>query len=115
MTPQNWLQLAAMLIIGFFMLRGLLGKTSPDEAHALVAKGARLVDVRSPGEFAGGHIPGAVNIPVDQIDRRAGEIGPKEAGVVVYCASGMRSASAAGTLRKLGFSAVADLGAMSRW
>ena len=115
MTPQNWLQLGAVVIVGFFMFRGFLGKTSSDEAHALVAKGARLVDVRSPGELAGGHIPGAVNIPVDQIDRRAGEIGPKEAGVVVYCASGMRSASAAGTLRKLGFAPVADLGAMSRW
>lgn len=115
MTPQNWFQLGLAVLVAFFLFRGFMGKTSSLDARALVAKGARLVDVRSPGEFAGGHIPGAVNIPVDQIDRRAGEIGPKEAGVVVYCASGMRSASAAGTLRKLGFTPVADLGAMSRW
>ncbi len=115
MTTQNWLQLAAALLLAFFIFRGFFGKSSSEDARALVAKGARLVDVRSPGEFAGGHLPDAVNIPVDEIARRADEIGPRDGGVVVYCASGVRSASAAGTLRKLGFNPVADLGAMSRW
>ncbi len=115
MTFQTWLLIGLGALALVFVLRGVMGKTSASDARGLVAGGAQLVDVRSPGEFAGGHLPAAINIPVAEIERRADEIGPKSSGVVVYCASGMRSASAAGTLRKLGFSPVADLGAMSRW
>ncbi|MCA9490204.1 MAG: rhodanese-like domain-containing protein [Myxococcales bacterium] len=83
-------------------------------AHELVSAGAALVDVRTPGEFASGHIDGARNIPVDQIAARSKEI-DKTQPVVVYCRSGARSAAAANTLRGLGFSQVEDLGAMSNW
>lgn len=92
-----------------------MGKVSPDKARALVASGARLVDVRSPGEFAGGHLAGALNIPVGELGDRVAEVGDKAKPVVLYCASGMRSASAAGILRRAGFADVHDLGAMARW
>lgn len=66
------------------------------EAHRLVTEeeGTVIVDVRSPDEYAGGHVPGALHIPLDQIERRWSEV-PKEASrVVVHCAMGGRSASA---------------------
>ncbi|MCC6750715.1 MAG: rhodanese-like domain-containing protein [Deltaproteobacteria bacterium] len=88
---------------------------SSEDARALVSKGARLLDVRSREEFAGGHLPGAVNIPVQELASRVKEVGAAHQPVVVYCAAGMRSARAAGILRGAGFTAVHDLGAMSRW
>lgn len=93
---------------------------APAEASAvdhrkLVAEGARLVDVRTPEEFASGHVEGAVNIPVQELDRRLGELAPKDRAVVLYCRSGARSARAAETLKAEGFTAVHDIGPMSRW
>lgn len=83
------------------------------EARRLVAAGATLVDVRTPGEFGGGHAEGARNIPVDEIEARMGEI-PRDKTVVVYCASGRRSASAASVLSRAGYT-VRDLGPLSAW
>ena len=85
------------------------------EAHKLVDEASALVDVRSPGEFSEGHIPGAVNIPVDEVERRAGEIGADSRPVVVYCRSGARSARAAATLQRLGFKQVVNLGPKAAW
>jgi len=84
-------------------------------AQALARAGATLVDVRRPDEYADGHLPGAINIPYDQIARRVREIGPKTTDVIVYCRSGRRSAVAAATLEELGYSKVHDLGPMSAW
>ncbi|MBK8010945.1 MAG: rhodanese-like domain-containing protein [Deltaproteobacteria bacterium] len=85
------------------------------EAQRLVAAGATLIDVRTTQEFEAGHIPGAVHVPVHEIEARAHELGPKTRPVVVYCRSGNRSARAARMLRARGFTEVFDLGAMSRW
>jgi phage shock protein E len=106
-----WVALIAIVLVA----RKVWMMSSSKTAHALVAEGARLVDVRSPAEFAGGHLPGAINIPVDFIEQRAGEIGPKTTPVVVYCASGGRSAYARTVLLKQGFSEVVNLGPMSAW
>jgi rhodanese-related sulfurtransferase len=95
--------------------RSFLGKVSPEKARALVEGGARLLDVRSPGEHASGHIKGSLNVPVQELGSRLAELGDKAKPVVVYCASGMRSASAASMLRRAGFAEVHDLGAMARW
>lgn len=112
----DWLQyLLPALLLAYIVYTRFVGKTNPTLARQLVAEGAALVDVRSPMEFAGGALPGARNVPVHEIEARAGEIGPKDRPVVVYCRSGARSASAAATLRRLGFARVEDLGPMSRW
>jgi len=103
------------LVLAYMIYSRFAGKASSTDARAIVAAGGRLVDVRSPGEFAGGHIAGAINIPVDQLPARIAEIGPPTTPVVLYCASGMRSARAAGVLKSSGFAKVADLGPMSRW
>lgn len=84
----------------------------------LVARGAPLIDVRTPQEFQAGHVEGAVNIPVDQVGARLDEIKGLVAGkdntLVVYCRSGNRSAHAARALRAAGYEVV-DFGPMSAW
>lgn len=104
-----------LVLLALFVGPRLVGKKDSKKAHELVAGGAALVDVRTPAEFAGGHLDGALNIPVDQLATRAKELGKKDRAVVVYCRSGARSAAATSTLRTLGFTSVEDLGAMSNW
>jgi rhodanese-related sulfurtransferase len=108
------LVIAAALLVGYFIfMKG--GDVTSQQARQLVQAGARLVDVRTPAEFAAGHIPGAVNIPLQQLDSRLGELQPKDQAVVLYCRSGNRSSTAARVLKNAGFAAVHDLGPMSRW
>lgn len=82
----------------------------------VVGRGAYLVDVRTPEEFAAGHIPGSVNLPLDQLERRRGEI-PRPGLVVTVCkAGGGRSGSAAQQLRAWGWPAVYRLtGGIAAW
>jgi rhodanese-related sulfurtransferase len=84
-------------------------------AKALVDAGAKVVDVRTPEEFASGHVPGAVNIPYEEIAKRLAEVGPKDAPVVLYCRSGRRSGIAAEELTKAGYTKVFDLQAATAW
>ena len=106
---------AALAFVAWRLSQMVIGKTSPQRARELVRDGAKLVDVRSPGEFAGGHVDGATNIPVQVLSGRLEELGERTRPVVLYCASGVRSASAARTLKSAGFTQVFDLGAMGRW
>jgi glyoxylase-like metal-dependent hydrolase (beta-lactamase superfamily II)/rhodanese-related sulfurtransferase len=77
--------------------------------------GLQIVDVRNPGEAAGGMIPGAVNIPVGQLPDRVGELDPA-APTVVYCAGGYRSSVAASLLRQHSFRDVSDIvGGYNAW
>jgi rhodanese-related sulfurtransferase len=102
-------------LLVYNLSRSFLGKIAPDKARALVKDGARLVDVRTPAEHKAGHIDGSINVPVQELARRVSELGDKSKPVVVYCASGVRSASAAGILRRAGFTEVHDLGSIARW
>ena len=84
-----------------------------EQVRALQQQGARVVDVRTPEEFSTGHLEGALNVPVDELQGRAlAELTPKDAPVVVYCRSGKRSARAVEVLKELGFREVHDLGAL---
>ncbi len=114
MTQNILLAIGVLLTVAYFVSMQR-NKISSADAHRLVQEGAKLVDVRSPGEFAAGHLNGAVNIPVQEINRRMAELEPKSSVIVVYCASGMRSSSAASTLKNAGFAAVHNLGSMSSW
>ncbi len=90
-------------MIGFFKN---LFKTAPAvDYKLLVNNGAQIIDVRSGGEFAGGHIKGSKNISLNALPSQLSKIDKKKP-VIVCCASGMRSASAAGILRNAGFSEV---------
>lgn len=100
---------------GVYLWLARAGNISGDQARRLVGEGARLVDVRTPEEFADGHLPGAINIPVQDLERRIDELGPKERPIVLYCRSGMRSGRAARQLSSAGFVAVHNLGSIGRW
>ncbi len=73
-----------------------------------------LVDVRTPAEFASGHIPTAVNIPYESIVDKA-PAADKTALIVVYCQSGSRSRTAQGMLQKAGYTNVVNFGSIRGW
>ncbi|MBK8047108.1 MAG: rhodanese-like domain-containing protein [Anaerolineales bacterium] len=73
-----------------------------------------LIDVRTAGEFASGYIPGAINIPLQELNGKLNKI-PKDKPVIIYCASGSRSGSAANMLLQTGYTEVYDLGGISSW
>ncbi|HEY6001950.1 MAG TPA: rhodanese-like domain-containing protein [Anaeromyxobacter sp.] len=85
------------------------------EAHRLVASGVKVVDVRTPEEFADGHVPGALNIPYDEVGARLKEIGPPSTPVLVYCYSGGRAATAAKTLQEKGYQRIYNMEEYDRW
>jgi len=74
-----------------------------------------VLDVRTPQEYAEGHVPGAVNVPQEQLASRLAEV-PKDKDVVIYCRSGRRSVLAADILAANGYSRLSHLeGDMNAW
>ena len=73
-----------------------------------------LLDVRTPAEFDGGHINGAVNIAVEELANRLSEV-PDDKPIVVYCRSGNRSAQASKILADAGYTGIYDLGGVIEW
>lgn len=96
--------------IGRDQVAGYIGQSGRSQAPL-------LLDVRSTGEFEGGHIPGSVNIPHDQLSSRISEIEThRDRAVVVYCERGGRAANAAAVLRNSGFTMIQHMeGDMSGW
>ena len=86
-------------------LKNLLGLGPKANYAALLKNGAVIIDVRTKGEYQGGHIRGSVNIPLDSLRSNLSKI-KKDKPVITCCASGMRSASARGILRSAGYSEV---------
>jgi len=91
-------------------------------AEALLARiesGAApvVLDVRSDGEYASAHVPGAIHIPFDQVAERVSELGgDRAAEIVIYCESGRRAGRAESTLRSNGFTGLVHLvGDMRGW
>ncbi len=82
----------------------------PAFASALARPGTTVLDVRTPAEFAQGHLPGAVNVDIEAPDfgARLGALDPA-APYAVYCRSGNRSAAALDAMASLGFTAAYDL------
>jgi rhodanese-related sulfurtransferase len=100
------------------LFRSLGYRLSEEELSAIrqsLASGARLVDVRTPREFSAGHIDGAVNLPVGELQHGLEQLKGKKTPLVVYCRSGSRSEVAASYLRSKGFKQVLDMKAMSNW
>jgi len=84
-------------------------------ARARVERGALFVDVDPPEDYERSHLPGAVNIPVEDLPLKQREIGPPTRSIVVYARGELRSAHAAHLLRTLGYRSVVSLGEMRRW
>ncbi|MGB4773271.1 MAG: rhodanese-like domain-containing protein [Chitinophagaceae bacterium] len=84
-------------------LQSIFKATEKTDFKKMVADGAVIVDVRSAGEFASGHIPGSVNIPLEQLSFRADELEGKK--VITCCRSGNRSGIALHILGESGIEA----------
>ena len=88
------------------ILKKLFGLGPKVDYAQLIKSGAIVLDVRSKGEFEGGHIRGAVNIPVDQLRNNFSRLKDKTKPIITCCASGMRSASAKSILLSNGYTTV---------
>lgn len=88
------------------IIRKLFGMKPAVNFADLVEQGAIILDVRTKGEFSGGHIKGALNIPLDQLNANLGKLKSKNTVIITCCASGMRSASAKGILSSKGYTNV---------
>lgn len=69
-----------------------------------------IIDVRTPGEFAEGHVPGSVNIPLDQLPHRLEEVQRMEPPLILCCRSGARSGAALDLLRAAGMQHISNGG-----
>lgn len=90
----------------FGSLKELLGMGPKADYAELVKQGALILDVRSKGEFAGGHIKNSLNIPVDQLTNNLSKLKDKDRCIICCCASGMRSGNAKRILEGKGYTAV---------
>jgi len=90
-------------------LRKLFGLGPKADLAEMISRKAKIIDVRSPGEFSGGHIKGSVNFPLDQFQSKIKGLNKNEP-IIVCCASGMRSGSAMRQLKSVGFEDVANGG-----
>ncbi|MGW2034967.1 rhodanese-like domain-containing protein [Streptomyces sp. NPDC001811] len=88
----------------------------PRQAHARLHE-LTVIDVRTPGEYAGGHVPGALNIPLDQLDRALPDIrsAAERRDILVVCASGARSENACRVLAGNGIAAATLAGGTAAW
>ena len=99
-------------LIAFFMFgifKTLFSQGDSEGLRNALQKKALLVDVRTPGEFASGSVPGAVNIPLDRVEQSLSRFKGHET-VVVFCRSGMRSSQAKDILVRNGFKDVVNGG-----
>jgi len=111
----DWLLpiLVVAAIAAFLFLR-LRGSVSTEDARRHLREGALLVDVRSPGEFSAGRVPGAVNVPLSDLpDGMAKQSPDKSRVLLLHCASGRRSSIATMKLRGAGYTRVFNVGSFS--
>ncbi len=87
-------------------IKQLLGLRPKTDYGELLKQRAIILDVRSKGEYAGGHIQGSINIPVEILLNNLGKLKDKSQPIITCCASGMRSASAKSMLRSKGYTHV---------
>jgi rhodanese-related sulfurtransferase len=108
-----WVAVAAVVAGWFILQRSRL--VSPAQARELLRQGAKVLDVRTPQEFAARRLPGVTNLPLDELTTRlAREVPDKNTALLLHCQSGARSGLAARTLKGLGYSRVFNLGSLAR-
>lgn len=114
-----WILLLGVVLLYFVMRsggKGVINASPEDFKRGLDEnKNKILIDVRSPNEYRSGHIPTAVNIPVQELGHCIGDVA-KDKQVFVYCQSGMRSRQAGRILAKHGFTDIMNLrGGILSW
>jgi rhodanese-related sulfurtransferase len=117
----NWMLITVALASGVALLLPVLNKgqgISPQDMVQLMNREkAIVIDVCEPDEFARGHVIGAKNLPLGQLEEKLAQlVKSKSAQVVMVCQVGARSARAAATARQLGFENVQSLaGGLKAW
>jgi phage shock protein E len=91
------------------LFKQLFGGEPAVDLSGIIKEGAFIVDVRTPGEFAGGHVNGAVNIPLDQLPQQLSKFKNRK-NIIVCCQSGGRSGQAKIVLEKNGITDVTNGG-----
>lgn len=86
-------------------IKKIFGGGNKIDVRQMIAQGAKVIDVRTPGEFASGHVKGSVNIPLDKIESKLNTL-KKDQTYVLCCRSGMRSGNATRILKSAGFEKV---------
>ncbi|HNY19718.1 MAG TPA: rhodanese-like domain-containing protein [Flexilinea sp.] len=93
-------------------------KIKPEDAKKMLESEnpPALIDVREPDEFASGHIPNAVDVPLGDVVNGVIRLGiPKDQPIMVYCRTGRRSSEAASKLQGAGYQKIYDLGGITDW
>ena len=114
---KNWALVLIAFVSGGMLVWPMLRRSSGgpwvntlQATQLMNREDALVLDVRAAADFAKGHILGARNLPLAELERRAGELDKHKAKpVIAYCADGNRSGAAVGLLRKLGFEKVVNL------
>ncbi len=91
---------------------------SPSDAMEIMESESNyiILDVRTPGEFAAGHIPGAINVPNESIaEQEPSKLPDKNQLILVYCRSGSRSKRASEKLAKIGYTNIVEFGGINQW
>lgn len=102
------------LVVVYYWLKHR-GQISAKAAQRHLKDGALLVDVRTAAEFNSGHLPNAINWPVEQIEvKLPGRVKDKNHAILLHCQSGMRSGIAVKKLTSLGYANAFNLGSYSR-
>jgi phage shock protein E len=93
----------------FGIFKNIFSKKDTTQMEKLIKEGAFLVDVRTPAEFAEGHVKGSTNIPLDQVPNQLDQFKGKDQ-IIVFCRSGNRSGQAKMILERNGFKNVTNGG-----
>ena len=111
---------AALLLTGCIggQAKAAYRRVSAEEAQQIMKNesGYQIVDVRTPEEYASGHIPNAICIPNESIGKQPpAELSDKKQLLLIYCRSGRRSKEASNKLVELGYENVVDFGGIIDW
>ena len=112
----NWTALFVIaVLLTAFLVFNRAGLISIKDARAYLKKGALVIDVRSAGEFVAGHLPIAVNLPVNEIETSwSRRIKDKNQVLLLHCQSGLRSGDAKKKLIALGCPNTFNMGSFAR-
>ena len=112
----HWIALAIFAaVVVAFLLYKRSRQIAQRDARRYLQNGAMVIDVRSPGEFRSGHLPCAINLPLDQIETSLPpRVKDKDQPLLLHCHSGMRSGIAKRKLNAMGYANAFDLGSYGR-
>jgi phage shock protein E len=112
----NWtiVWIAGIAIVAMILIKRA-SSASPEVLRKHLQEGALVIDVRSPEEFRSDHVPGAMNIPLNELrERIPREVPDKNRVLLLHCLSGVRSRNGQQQLQRLGYVNVFNLGSLAR-